>query len=101
MWFMRVAAWVGHGYGGFFWANVFLLTLAALVTTWALYRMVGARALYFAAAPTLLIYGFMNWDLLAVALATVGTLAFFRRKDGRPAPSSGSEPPRSSSRPCW
>ncbi len=81
MWFMRLAAWIGHGYGGFFWANVFLLAVAALVTTWALYRMVGARALYFAAAPTLLIYGFMNWDLLAVALATVGTLVFFRRRD--------------------
>jgi uncharacterized membrane protein len=82
MWLMRVAAWIGHGYGGFFWANVFLLTIAALITTWALYAMVGARALYFAAAPTLLIYGYMNWDLLAVALATVGTLAFLRRRDG-------------------
>ena len=44
--------------------------------------MDGARALYFALAPTLLIYGTMNWDLLAVALATVGLLVFFRRRDG-------------------
>jgi uncharacterized membrane protein len=82
MWFMRLAAWIGHGFTGFFAANVALLAIAALVTAWALYRIVGTRALYFAVAPTLLIYGFMNWDLFAVALAAGGTLAFFRRRDG-------------------
>ena len=35
--------------------------------------------MYFSLAP-LLIYAFMNWDLLAVALATVATLAFFRER---------------------
>ena len=44
--------------------------------------MVRGRALYFALAPTLLIYGTMNWDLFAVALATAALLAFFRRRDG-------------------
>jgi uncharacterized membrane protein len=43
--------------------------------------MNGARALYFALAPTLLVYGTMNWDLLAVAFATAGMLLFFRRRD--------------------
>jgi uncharacterized membrane protein len=43
--------------------------------------MNGSRALYFALAPTLVIYGTMNWDLLAVAFATVGLLYFFRRRE--------------------
>ena len=59
-----------------------LVAAAALVAGAALHRMVGARALYFAMAPTLLLYAFINWDLLAVALATVATLAFFRGRDG-------------------
>ena len=82
MYFMRVAAWVGHGYGPFFWANAAGLAGTALFTAWALFRIVGRRALWFALAPTLLIYGFVNWDLLAVALAAAGTLAFFRQRDG-------------------
>ncbi len=82
MYFMRLAAWVGHGYSNFFIANAVGLLIAGLVTVWALYEVVGARALYVAAAPTLLIYGFMNWDLLAVAFAAVGAAAFFRRRDG-------------------
>jgi uncharacterized membrane protein len=82
MYFLRAAAWLGHGFTGFFIANAMGLLAAALVTAWALYELVGARALYFAMAPTLLIYGFVNWDLLAVALATVGTLLFVRRRDG-------------------
>src|SRR2546428_9595843 len=44
-------------------------------------KMVGERALYFAIAPTLLVYAFVNWDLLAVALATAGTLFYFRDRD--------------------
>ena len=66
----------------FFAWNALLLTGFALVITVALWRMVGARVLYFAAAPTLLIYGFVNWDLLAVMLATLATLAFLRARDG-------------------
>lgn len=81
MYFMRVAAWISHGYVGFFWANAAGLALCALVTAWALYRMVGRRALLFALSPTLALYGFMNWDLLAVMLATLATLAFLRARD--------------------
>lgn len=81
MYFMRAAAWIGHGYSGFFWANAALLSLCALITSWALFQIVGERALYFAVAPTLLIYAFVNWDLLAVAITTVATLALLRRRD--------------------
>ena len=65
----------------FFYSNVFLLSIAAVVVAVGLYLLVGKRALWFALAPTLLIYGFMNWDLLAVALATAATVAFLRRRD--------------------
>jgi uncharacterized membrane protein len=66
----------------FFNWTVLLWTGAALVTSGVLYRLVGMKALFFAGAPTLLIYGFMNWDLPLVALATVGTAAYVRGRDG-------------------
>jgi uncharacterized membrane protein len=81
MYFMRLAAWLARGYAGFFWANTALLALLALATAWMLFRMAGERALYFAIAPTLLVYAFVNWDLLAVALATAGTLFYLRDRD--------------------
>ena len=43
-----------------------------------LYVANGARALYFALAPTLLVYGTVNWDLVAVAFATAGLLLVLR-----------------------
>jgi uncharacterized membrane protein len=82
MWAMRLTAWTsGPDAGRFFAANVVLLTLAAVATTLCLYLIVGARALYFALAPTLLVYGYINWDLLAVAFATGGTLLYLKRRD--------------------
>jgi uncharacterized membrane protein len=95
MYTMRLAAWLSPSTGppidgaassrsheAFFHWNVAILAIAAVATTLALYLMVGRRALYFALAPTLLIYGFVNWDLLAVAFATLGTLAYIERRDG-------------------
>jgi len=89
MYFMRASAWVVDAvhtpdrarYGAFFYVNATLLTLCGLFVAWALYRMVGSHALYFALAPTLLVYGYVNWDLFAVALATAATLAYFRGRD--------------------
>lgn len=81
MYAMRLAAWISSGFTGFFAANVFLLAAAAVAIALCLYLLVGGRALYFALAPTLLVYGFMNWDLLAVALATAATLAYLNRRD--------------------
>jgi uncharacterized membrane protein len=82
MYFMRVAAWVGGSTtAGFFTANAILLWVCAAAIATFLY-MLGGKALWFALAPTLLIYGFMNWDLFAVALATGALVAFARRRDG-------------------
>jgi uncharacterized membrane protein len=82
MYTMRAAAWATDGVAGFFAANALVLVAAAVATTVALYKLSGARALYFALAPTLAVYAFMNWDLVAVALATLATLAYLRRRDG-------------------
>ena len=104
MYTMRLAAWLSPSTGppidgaassrsheAYFHWNVAILAIAAVATTLALYLMVGRRALYFALAPTLLIYGFVNWDLLAVAFATLGTLAYIERRDGWSGRCSGWE----------
>jgi Glycosyltransferase family 87 len=79
---MWVAALPADSYPSFFvWTSI-LLTGAALVTAWALTRIAGRWAFLFALAPTLAIYGLVNWDLIAVMLATVATLAYLRRRDG-------------------
>jgi len=83
MYLMRVAAWIsGDDPGRFFWVNAVLLSACAAVAAGCLYLMDPRRALWFALAPTLALQVFVNWDLLAVALATAATLAFFRRRDG-------------------
>lgn len=85
MYTMRVAAWAsssaGNDIAGFFYANVVLLTIAAFAIALLLYLLAGSHAFYFVLAPTLLVYGFINWDLVAVALATAGTFAYLRRRD--------------------
>ncbi len=83
MWAMRAAAWIsGSSTTGYFYSSAIMMWIAAFVIALCLYLLVGDRVLYFALAPTLALYATMNWDLLAVALATVGTLAYLRRKDG-------------------
>jgi uncharacterized membrane protein len=78
---MWVAALPADSYPSFFVWTALLLTGGALVSAWALHRLVGGRALFFALAPTLAVYGFVNWDLIPVALAAVATLAYLRDRD--------------------
>jgi uncharacterized membrane protein len=78
MWLATVPA---ASFASFFNWTALLLTGAALATAWALFRIAGDGALIFSLAPTLLLYGFVNWDLIAVALATGATLAFLRSRD--------------------
>ncbi len=60
--------------------TVALLACVALATTASLYRRFGLRCLLFAAAPTLALSAFQNWDLLAVAATVGGLLAYSRRR---------------------
>jgi len=83
MYLMRVAAWFsGNDYASFFYANAVLLLGFAMVTALCLWLLGGSRALWFALAPTLLVYGTINWDLAAVACATAALVAFAKRRDG-------------------
>jgi Glycosyltransferase family 87 len=83
MYVMRAVASVpgtGDPFTRFYWVNATILLAAALVTTWCLVR-VGAKVELFAVAPTLALYGTMNWDLIPVALTMLAVVAFFRRRD--------------------
>jgi uncharacterized membrane protein len=82
MYVMRLASWIsGDDYAPFYWVNALLLTGFAVAIAVMLYVANGSKALYFALAPTLLVYGTVNWDLVAVAFATAGLLLFFQRRD--------------------
>ncbi|HSL10696.1 MAG TPA: glycosyltransferase 87 family protein [Actinomycetota bacterium] len=83
MYAMRAAAWIaGEEYGPFFYANAVILTAAAAAVATGVWLLAGRRALWFALAPTLLVYGTVNWDLIAVAFATIALVAFAARRDG-------------------
>jgi uncharacterized membrane protein len=80
---MWAAAVPSSSFVSFFNWTAVLLTASALAVAWALHRVAGPRALLFALSPTLALFAFVNWDLLAVALATVATVAFLRGRDLR------------------
>jgi uncharacterized membrane protein len=83
MYLMRAVAWFsGNRYDAFFYGNALALTGFAMATAFCLWVLAGTRALWFALAPTLLIYGTVNWDLAAVACATAALLAWGKGKDG-------------------
>src|SRR5205823_10914053 len=67
---MWLAATVGRTIVGGYLVAALMLFTAAAITTWLLWSLVRFRALYFALAPTLLLYAPMNWDLIAVAAMT-------------------------------
>ncbi len=81
MYLMRAAAWIGHTYRSFYYTNAAIMTVFALLIAGCLYLLAGRRALWFALAPTLLIYGTVNWDLAAVAAATAALVAWSKRRD--------------------
>lgn len=59
-----------------------LMTACAMIVVVALARTAGRRpwdAALFALSPALLLHGTTNWDLVAVAFATLGMLAWARR----------------------
>jgi uncharacterized membrane protein len=82
MWATRAAAGVsGPDITRFFVANAIVLALAAVVVVVGVALVAGRRALWVALAPTMLVYAFMNWDLIAVAFATAATVAYLWRRD--------------------
>lgn len=79
---MWVAARTGGsvaGVRGAFWVNAVAMLLCVAGCIVVLERM-RARTVLFAAAPALLMYATLNWDLLAVAAATLATWFVVRRR---------------------
>ncbi len=81
MYTMWLTSRASTGTGSFLLWNAALLSIGAAVVALSLHALSRERAFWFALAPTLLVYAFMNWDLIAVAFATAGTLAFLRERD--------------------
>jgi uncharacterized membrane protein len=75
---MWLTSFVAHTARTFLYANAVLLAGAAGLTAWLLQRE-GRSALRFAAAPTLALYAFHNWDLLPVCATVAGLVALRRR----------------------
>ncbi len=60
-----------------------LLSLCALVMTWAVQRLSGRRpwdAAMVALSPLLFVHAFTNWDLWAIAWASAGMVAWSRKR---------------------
>ncbi|WP_051515948.1 glycosyltransferase family 87 protein [Candidatus Blastococcus massiliensis] len=96
--FMALAAVVGRGYDGvagatsllpdlppvhsYYLVTCLLLSLCALVTVRAVLGLSGRRpwdAAMIGLSPLLVVHAFTNWDLFALALATLGMWAWARR----------------------
>jgi uncharacterized membrane protein len=89
---MWVTAQVARSIGGndindqvrrYFDVNVLILTICALAAVAATVAVAGRRpwdVAIFAAAPGLALTGFINWDLLAVALTALALLAWARER---------------------
>ena len=66
---------------GFARMNMLFAAGACVGTAWILWRHVGRRAMWFAAAPTIALYAFLNWDLIALVFAVAAVAAFVRKRD--------------------
>ncbi|MCU1677597.1 MAG: hypothetical protein JWM93_2355 [Frankiales bacterium] len=67
----------------FFQINAALLSLIVMAGAFAFFRLTGRRpwdAVMFAAAPTLALHAFTNWDVIAVTLGVAGVYAWARDK---------------------
>lgn len=78
--FMWLAAWAPGGVQGYFLASSVGLLACALGTLYFLWRMDRRFAWSFALCPLLLVYGLLNWDLLAIFLMVAGWAQFQERR---------------------
>ena len=76
--FMWIAALPVHSSDAYFVVSALLLAPFGVASAWLLARMCGARALLFAAAPAVALYGFINWDFISIALAVGGVYLWWR-----------------------
>jgi uncharacterized membrane protein len=69
-----------HGPNHYLVWSAVLLAPFGLLAAALLGRMTGWRALYFAAAPAVVLYAFHNWDLLVVAATVAAFYAWWRER---------------------
>jgi len=77
-----IASAIGGSAIGFARVSMLFCATACLAIVWTLSRHTGRRALLFAAAPTIVLYAFLNWDLIALACAIAAIATFAARRDG-------------------
>ncbi len=78
---MRAAANPADTSDEFFFWNAGLLALCGAVAAFLLALTAGKKAFFFALAPSLALYSFLNWDLLAIVLMVAAAWAFLRNSD--------------------
>ena len=62
----------------FYTASALVLGAAGVAASAVLARATGWRALWFACAPALILYAFLNWDMIAVAIVAAALLCAWR-----------------------
>jgi uncharacterized membrane protein len=82
MWFAGLSARTDADYLR---SSAILLLPFGLLTAGILARLAGRRALIWAAAPAVVLYGLYNWDFLATACVAGAVLAWSRRHPGTAA----------------
>lgn len=76
--FVWLCSLPAHSLGGFMVVTIVALAPFGAATAWMLSRMTGRRAMFFAAAPSLVWYSSLNWDLLGTAAAVGAVFAWSR-----------------------
>lgn len=79
--FVWLTALFAHTDGQFLAISAVFLAPFGVITAWLLAKLTGRRALIWAAAPALIFYGYLNWDLLVCASFAAAVWAWWR---GRP-----------------
>ena len=79
-----LAGWLAQNLSSFFGLTSIVLIFSGLVSLWCLKELSSepSRLIRFVVAPTLILYAFLNWDLVPVALLLLGLVAYQRQRDG-------------------
>ena len=80
--FVWVASFVSTSDAAYFLTSAALLAALGSAAAWATSRINGSNPWLFAAAPTLVFYGTLNWDLLGIWLLVFALLLLQRGRDG-------------------
>jgi hypothetical protein len=80
--FVWAASFVHTSDAAYFLTSAGLLLCLALAAVWAIDRIDGSNPWLFAAAPALVLYGTLNWDLLGICLLAFALLLLQRGRDG-------------------